>query len=156
VLRPLPRVLVLGAGLDAEPVVRLVRELGWRVVVSDHRPADIQNGDFSMAESAHCTVAAEIDKRFELGKFDAAIVMSHHLVSDETYLRLLAPTSIRYIGLLGPINRRRRLLEQLGKDAAALSGRLHGPAGIDIHASGPASIALSIVAEMHRELIRRD
>jgi xanthine/CO dehydrogenase XdhC/CoxF family maturation factor len=69
------------------------------------------------------------------------------------YLGLLADSSISSIGLLGPRDRRRRLLEELGDIASSLEGRLQGPAGIDIGASGPAAIALSIVAQMHKDIM---
>jgi xanthine dehydrogenase accessory factor len=74
--------------------------------------------------------------------------MSHHLASDRAYLGQLAATSLRYIGLLGPAARRDRLLSELGDAAKALTGRLHGPAGIDLGGRGPAAIALSIIAEV--------
>jgi xanthine dehydrogenase accessory factor len=80
------------------------------------------------------------------------IVMSHHLATDRKYLRLLADSRIPYVGLLGPPDRRSRLMEDLGADASRLEHRLHGPAGFDIGADGPASIALSILAEIHNEL----
>ena len=156
ILRPPPRILVLGAGLDAEPVVRLACELGWRVTVQDHRPAYVESGDFATAEFVHCVPVTEVATAINLHQFAAAIVMSHHLVSDRQYLRQLAATDIEYIGLLGPRDRRRRLLEELGDVADRLLPRLHGPAGLDIGGSGPASIALSIVAEIHRELMRAD
>jgi xanthine/CO dehydrogenase XdhC/CoxF family maturation factor len=89
-----------------------------------------------------------------LDRFDAVIVMSHHLATDRKYLQLLSGTRIPYIGLLGPRDRRVRLMEDLGDAAAELEHRLHGPAGFDIGADGPASIALSILAEIHSELNR--
>jgi xanthine/CO dehydrogenase XdhC/CoxF family maturation factor len=153
VLQPPPRILVLGAGLDAQPVVRFVNELGWRATVQDHRPAYIENGDFSTAESVICVPAAELGEATELNRYDAAIVMSHHLTTDRTYLKLLAGSAIASIGLLGPYDRRCRLLEEIGDDAVGLEGRLQGPAGIDIGARGPAAIALSIVAQMHMDLM---
>ncbi|MCH8302933.1 MAG: XdhC family protein [Proteobacteria bacterium] len=156
ILRPPPRILVLGAGLDAEPVVRLACELGWRVTVQDHRPAYVESGDFAAAELVHCVPVTELATAINLQQFAAAIVMSHHLASDRQYLRQLAATDIGYIGLLGPRDRRKRLLEELGEVAECLLPRLHGPAGLDIGGSGPASIALSIVAEIHRELMRAD
>jgi xanthine/CO dehydrogenase XdhC/CoxF family maturation factor len=156
ILQPPPRILVLGAGLDAEPVVRLASELGWRVTVQDHRPAYVESGDFATAEQVHCEPVAEVSKAIDLQQFAAAIVMSHHLASDRMYLKQLAATEIGYIGLLGPRDRRRRLLEDLGEVAARLDSRLHGPAGLDIGGRGPASIALSIVAEIHQELLRAD
>ena len=156
VLRPPPRILVLGAGLDAEPVVRLASELGWRVTVQDHRPAYVESGDFALAEKVCCVPVAETATTINLHEFSAAVVMSHHLVSDRQYLKQLAATDMVYIGLLGPGDRRRRLLEELGELAGKLTPRLHGPAGLDIGGRGPASIALSIVAEMHKQLMQSD
>ena len=154
VLRPPPRILVLGAGLDAEPLLRLARELGWRVTISDHRPAYIESGNFDDAEEVFCKPAAEVGELLSPGRFSAVIVMSHHLATDRQYLKTLAATDIPYIGLLGPTDRRNRLLEDLGPGAASLQGRLHGPAGLELGGRGPAPIALSIVAEMQREMMR--
>ncbi len=151
-VKPRPRLLVLGAGLDAEPVTRLAAELGWRITVIDHRPAYIEKGSFDDADKVICGPADEMAAVVDLAKFDTAIVMSHHLATDRSYLAQLSKTDIRYIGLLGPKDRRRRLLEDLGDDAKNLQGRLHGPAGLDIAAVGPAAIALSILAEMHGAL----
>jgi xanthine dehydrogenase accessory factor len=156
VLLPYPRILVLGAGIDAMPLVRLVAEMGWRVTVSDHRPAYIENGDFALADNSFCIAASEIGNELKLDQFAAAVVMSHHLVTDAAYLRTLAATRIPYVGLLGPPHRRERLLNSLGEERKLLAGRLHGPAGIDINASGPASIALSIVAQMHQNMFGTD
>jgi xanthine/CO dehydrogenase XdhC/CoxF family maturation factor len=154
ILRPPPRILVLGGGLDARPVLNLASELGWRVIVQDHRPAYIGAGGFGDAEEVLCVPAEALAEHVDFARIDGVVVMSHHLATDRKYLELLAATGIPYIGLLGPANRRDRLLGELGGAAAALKGRLQGPAGIDIGASGPASIALSIVAEMQRVLDR--
>lgn len=151
-VQPPPRLLVLGAGLDAEPVVRFAAELGWRCTVADHRPAYLETGDFSAAVGAHCQPVEELARVLDLNLFDAAVVMSHHLVSDRTYLAQLADTDIRYIGLLGPKHRRERLLSELGDRASSLEDRLHGPAGLDIGGRGPGPIALSIVAQVQKVL----
>jgi len=147
-IRPSPRLLVLGAGPDAEPVVRFAAELGWRCTVADHRDAYIESGAFDAAERVLCVPASELAESVVLSRFDAAVVMSHHLASDRAYLGQLAATDLRYIGLLGPAARRDRLLSELGESGEALGGRLRGPAGIDIGGRGPAAIALSIVAEI--------
>ncbi len=149
---PRVRLLMLGAGLDAEPVTRLAGELGWRVSVVDHRPAYIDNGHFDDAEEVICCAVEDMSGHVELSGFDAAIVMSHHLASDRQYLAQLSKSDVSYVGLLGPKERRRRLLAELGDAAAALDGRLHGPAGLDIGAVGPAAIALSIISEIYSVL----
>ena len=155
VVHPRVRLLVLGAGLDAEPVTRLAGELGWRAMVVDHRPAYIENGHFDEAEKVICCAVQDMSAHVELSGFDAAIVMSHHLASDRQYLAQLSKTEIPYVGLLGPKDRRRRLLAELGDDASFLDDRLHGPAGMDIGAVGPAAIALSILTEIYGMLSRR-
>jgi len=152
---PRVRLLMLGAGLDAEPVTRLAGELGWRVSVVDHRSAYIDNGHFDEAEEVICCAVEDMSGHVELSGFDAAIVMSHHLASDRQYLAQLSKSDISYVGLLGPKERRRRLLAELGDAAAALDGRLHGPAGLNIGAVGPAAIALSIISEIYSVLCVR-
>jgi len=154
VLQPPPAILVLGAGLDAEPVVRIACELGWRVTLQDHRPAYCESGSFAAVEQLICVPVKETGSTLDLNRYAAAIVMSHHLASDRSYLQQLAQSNIPYIGLLGPVDRRRRLLDDLGDVAALLEDRLHGPAGIDIGGRGPAAIALSIIAEIQRQLSR--
>ncbi len=147
-IRPPPRLLLLGGGPDAEPVLRFAAELGWRCTVVDHRDAYIESGRFDAAEQVVCLPAAELGANLDLSRYDAAVVMSHHLASDRAYLEQLAASDLGYVGLLGPAARRDRLLSELGDAAQALAGRLRGPAGIDLGGRGPAAIALSIVAEV--------
>lgn len=152
-LKPLPRLLVLGAGPDAVPIVSLADTLGWRVTLVDHRPAYLDRPGFATAESRVADPATGLGARVALPTFAAAIVMSHHLATDRSYLVTLAGSPVPYIGLLGPPGRRERLLGEIGAAAARdLAGRLHGPAGLDIGADSPESIALSILAQIHGAL----
>jgi xanthine dehydrogenase accessory factor len=89
-------------------------------------------------------------------RFHAALVMSHHLKSDESYLRELAEAGTpEYIGLLGPRVRRERLAKELGPLGTALTARVRGPVGLDIGALTPEAIALSIVTQIHAWLAGR-
>lgn len=142
------RLLVLGAGPDALPLVEIAGLLDWHVSVLDHRAAYAIPQRFPRAKRVEVRPTAELDEVLRLDRFDAAVVMSHHLPSDARYLRALAQSDVPYVGLLGPALRRKRLMHELGPDASALEGRLHGPIGLDIGANTPESIALSIVAEI--------
>jgi xanthine/CO dehydrogenase XdhC/CoxF family maturation factor len=146
-LRNIPRLLVLGAGLDAIPLVNLATELGWIVTVADHRPAYVERGGFGAAEAAIRIEADDLAHAVDLARFDAIVVMSHHLATDRAYLRQLATVDTPYVGVLGPPGRKARLLDELGADAGDLGARLRGPVGMDIGADTPESIALSILAE---------
>lgn len=152
---PPPRVLVLGAGLDAVPLVDLAARLGWRVTVRDHRPAYFDKGDFGRAEQCITGPPEDLDED-DLRPYAAVMVMSHHLATDRACLRALAATDVPYVGLLGPRRRREQLLADLGEKGERLASRLHGPAGLDIGARGAESIALSIVAEIHAVLAGPD
>ncbi|MDJ0916457.1 MAG: XdhC family protein [Woeseiaceae bacterium] len=151
-IEPPPRLLILGAGPDVEPLLRFASELGWRCTIVDHRPAYIESGAFEAAWETHCLAPSSLRESLALEVYDRAVVMSHHLPSDREYLRQIADSDINYVGLLGPPARRDRLLSDLGSNAEKLAKRLHGPAGLNIRARGPAAIALSIVAQIQQLL----
>ena len=155
-LEPQPRILLCGGGPDAVPVARQIRALGWQCQVVDHRPAYAAARRFPAGtEVAQCRPESVTDT-LALGDFDGAVIMSHHLESDAAYLRHLAPLavagSLRYLGVLGPVARRKRLMEMA--DCPDLL--IHGPVGLDIGAELPESIALAVMAEIHAVLNGRD
>jgi xanthine dehydrogenase accessory factor len=146
---PIPRLLILGAGLDSVPLVRMAAELGWYVDVVDHRPAYLERDDLSAADTLRLVDPRQpADTLGQASRYDAAVVMSHHLETDAAYLRTLAASDLRYVGVLGPPARREKLLEKLESDFPDLRGRLQGPIGLDIGGGGPEAIALSILAEL--------
>src|SRR5579871_6661043 len=110
--------------------------LGMVVTVVDHRPAYAVAARFPRARVV-LSAAAELAASVDLGGYVAAVVMSHHLATDEAYLRALAATPIAYVGLLGPRARRERLLLGVNGAAERLAGRLRGPIGLDIGAITP-------------------
>ena len=144
-----PRVLLLGAGPDTVPIVEFAARLGWKVTLVDHRPAYAKTDYFPAAERVVHSRPDEFASAVDLSAFTAAVVMSHHLPSDLAYLRVLAGSTIPYVGLLGPAVRREKLLSDLGDDAGQLRPRLRAPVGLAIGGRAPESIALAIVSEIH-------
>src|SRR5882757_5698610 len=144
-----PKLLLLGAGPDAAPVVDFAARLNWKVTLVDHRPAYADATHFASAERVVHARPEELLSAVDPSQYSAAVVMSHHLPSDLQYLRALAATSVPYIGLLGPAVRRERLLADLEADADRIRSRLHAPVGLPIGGRTPESIALAIVAEIH-------
>lgn len=158
-LLPPPRLLVCGAGHDAIPVVDLAARLGWRVIVVDDRRRLLDGGRFPDATGfvhvdrpmAAATAAAVDDRTY-------VIVMTHNYLRDMDYLRSFLGTDVAYIGMLGPRRRLERLLGDLAAQGVEPSAealeRIHGPAGLDLGADGPAEIAAAITAELvavHRD-----
>lgn len=149
------RLLLLGGGPDAIPLAEIAGLMGWRLTVADHRPAYAVAERFPRARQVVCQPAAALAGLLSRQHFDAAVVMSHHLISDGTYLAALADSAVPYVGLLGPAARRARLLNDVGNHAAQLGSRLYGPIGLDIGANTPETIALAIVSEIQGVLAGR-
>lgn len=148
-LRPPPHLLLLGAGPEAPPLLRIARALGWFASVADHREALLARLDEADRRIALRPGAAlaELDGR----RIDAALAMTHLASADLEALRRLAARPVGYVGLLGPPARRDELLAQLsGEERDALRGRLHAPVGLALGGEGPEAIALAISAELQR------
>jgi xanthine dehydrogenase accessory factor len=140
------QILLLGAGQDADPLVDFCVSLGWRVTVVDHRPAQVER--LAGRCATRCVPIAEFPADVPLADFDAAVVMSHNIGNDRAYLRALAGSTIAFVGLLGPPQRRDRLLDELADAAEPLRPRLRAPVGMRVGGRGPAAIALEIAAEL--------
>jgi xanthine dehydrogenase accessory factor len=154
-LAPPPHLLICGAGPDVQPVASAARALRWRVTVVDHRPAFATAARFPGARVRRID-AQMLRSEVDLAQVHAAVVMSHHLASDQAYLRELAEAGApAYVGLLGPEARRLRIAAELGPVAEKLRARIHGPVGMDIGAVTPEGIALSIVSQIHAWLAGR-
>lgn len=144
ILSPPADLVVVGAGEDARPLVRLAGELGFRVTVVDHRSAFLNADRFP---AAHRLVLA----RPEAGLRDLpahahtlVVVMTHAVKLDKAWAQLFSATPAPYLGLLGPKARRDEILASLPE---ATHPRVFGPVGLDVGAEGAEQIALSVLAE---------
>jgi xanthine dehydrogenase accessory factor len=146
-ISPPPHLLVLGAGHDALPLVRLANDMGWCVSVCDRRSAMATAERFPGADGAYA-VSAEESLAILPHPPDAAVVMTHRYPEDVKLLRVLMESPARYIGVLGPRHRTQRLLRAAEIEPTADGmERLHAPIGLDLGAETPEQIALAILAE---------
>ncbi len=152
---PVPHILIVGAGVDARPMAQLFRTQGWRVSLCDPRPANARAAYFPGCDCYSCH-PDELSTQLDLQQVDAAIVMGHNLEQDAAALRALYLHPLKYLGLLGPISRRGRVLQQAGLTLeqlnASLSTPLRGPVGLNLGGELPESIALATCAELHAVL----
>ncbi|MGO8672883.1 MAG: XdhC family protein [Capsulimonadaceae bacterium] len=150
--------LICGGGDDAVILCRLARDLGWAVAVADIRKVYVNEERFPDATRVIPTsyegLLPALPEPFATGVRDlAVVVMTHNARHDTDVLRGLLPLNAGYVGLLGARNRSARLLESLREGAPPewdrLTAAVHTPAGLDIGATTPEAIALSIVSEIH-------
>ncbi len=147
-----PRLLVCGAGHDADPVVRLGAELGFETIVTDDRRHLLTPERFPDGTEMVHAEARELSSVIGLDDRTYVILMSHNYVRDLEYLRQLHGSDVAYVGALGPVERLDRLYDDLAEDGvvfdAEMKMRIRGPAGLDIGAEGPVEIAWSILSEV--------
>lgn len=154
---PPVHLLIVGAGMDAGNVATLADSLGWQVSVWDPRPGK-QQGARSLKKAAlvEAKAPADLQKWVSGHAVQAAVLMSHHRDIDAQALSALVPASLHYIAMLGPPHRREEIVALAGVDERSIDGRLFSPAGLNIGGELPESIALSVIAECHAALYKRE
>jgi xanthine dehydrogenase accessory factor len=149
---PATPLLICGAGDAALPLYRMARELGWRVNIVDIRGALATQERFPEATTSVLNSYEQVLGSVTVTPDTAVVIMTHNYNHDLELLRQLLPSSAAYIGLLGARHRSAKLLEDLRTTGAVDDATdllaLHTPAGLDIGATTPEAIALSIVAEI--------
>ena len=149
---PRPRLAVVGWTSDQDPVFKMAGLLGWQShrIVRDQRMV----GEVA-AVAGERVISCSGSELTSILKPDAAtavLVMSHHMATDLAFLKAAVSGGYGYVGLLGSRRRRESLLAELG-DFGLLENdqwveRFHAPVGLDLGAEHPATIALSVVAEI--------
>ncbi len=152
-IRPPVGLLICGAGPDVVPVVNMANELGWTVEVWDHRKAYLSRSEFDAVAHKRLVRSHNVDWS-EMARFDAVVVMTHHLEHDQNFIHAALKTDLPFIGLLGPAARKEKLFKRLSISDPVEQSRVFGPVGIDIGANTPSSIALSILSQVQRELFK--
>ena len=144
-VQPPPWVVVIGAGDDALPLVQLAADIGFRVWVADHRSAYVRPERFPRAQRVMRALPNDALKGWPLDASSFVVIKTHATQKDRDWLARMSETPVRYIGLLGPRERRDALLKTLPE---AVKERVYGPAGLDLGGDGMQQVALSMVAEM--------
>ncbi|MEH6626025.1 MAG: XdhC family protein [Motiliproteus sp.] len=152
---PDPHLLVVGGGLDARPLVSMAHQLGWQLSLWDPRPANARR-EFFMEADHILDVGVEELHRYAIDhSVDAAVLMAHNVAMDAQALKVLQGVPLQYLAMLGPPSRQQRVLQQAGLTQQQLTQSVAGPAGLDLGAELPESIALSILSECHAALQQR-
>lgn len=144
---PAPRLIVFGVSPTAQAVVRMAKILGYTVEAVD------PEADHSLFPEADRVVthtfAPEISQRAK-GSHSLYSVIATLGENDDDAIRAALDLPSRYIGLVSSKKRFHELQKSLaegGVDPVDLE-RVTTPAGLDLGATTPEEIALSILAEI--------
>ena len=146
------RLLVFGAGNDAQPLVRMASLLGWSVIVVDGRKQLARPERFPEAQQVLSLQAGQVS---DLGMHaeDAVVLMTHSYEQDRDWLAAVLPIAPRYLGVLGARLRSSLLVSEAstisGLSVTDCCARIYAPVGLDLGGDGPEAIALAVMAEAH-------
>lgn len=155
---PAPRRLVIfGAGHDAVPLVNMAHLQGWHTTVIDARTHFARPERFPEADQVSTLPLQAFPEMQALLDDAAVVVMTHSYTQDRHWLGQALNLNPRYIGQLGPRSRTERLLDEMSNEVRQLPAfkTLHYPVGLDLGGDTPASVALSILAEINAVLNQR-
>lgn len=154
VIPPPIQLYVFGSNYDVYPMVRMAKELGWKVIVVCN-PTKMHPYLFETADAVMPKDYVPV-----IDKYTAAISMCHDYETDYRNLQTLLQTDISYIGLLGPKKRTIKMYDRMEEEGNPISpeneNRIHSPVGLDIGANTPEEIALAVCAEIRTNFSGRD
>ena len=115
---PLTRLVILGAGEDVRPLCAIGRSLGWHVTVGDRRARIARPDRFPEVDRVLSGEWEQIIGEAHFTPQTAVVLMTHSLADDIAIVPLLAVKPFAYLGVLGPEQRRRWMLEGVRRGGA--------------------------------------
>jgi len=157
---PTLSVVVAGAGNDVMPLARMADVVGWDVTIVDGRATHARSSRFPEASQVLMLRATEVLDTVAVDFRTVFLLMTHNYQYDLALLKALLPTSVPYIGILGPKSKFDRMEVDLLESGIAITDsdkhRIYNPVGLDIGAETSEEIAVSVIAEIQAFLHRRD
>jgi len=149
-----PNLLLWGGGHVAEAVARLAPLLDFDYSVADDRPGWVTAERFPAADRRETVEPIELFDRFPAAEFTHLYILGYDAEKDGTVLARAIDRFPNTIGLIASESKRHHLFERLAREGVSADAlaRVRSPVGLDIGAETPAEIAVSVVAEIVREL----
>jgi xanthine dehydrogenase accessory factor len=146
-----PKLIVVGAGHIAVPLVTMAKVLDYYVVVIEDRILFANRERFPDADEILVGDMAETIKGITITPTTYIVLITRGHKYDEPCLREVIHGPAKYIGMIGS-RRRVKACFQRFRDEEKISEevlqRVHAPIGLDINTETPEEIALSILGEI--------
>ncbi len=148
---PLFQLYIIGAEHDAVALCKAAAAIGWEVTVVVS-PEEEKTMESFPGASQMITPMYDDLSEIRVDSQTAIMLMTHSFTKDVQYIMGLQSYHPVYFGLLGPANRREKIIDKVLEFCPTISNefleQLHGPAGINIGAESAAEISVSIIAEI--------
>jgi xanthine dehydrogenase accessory factor len=146
-----PKLIVVGAGHIAVPLVKMAKVLDFHVTVIDDRLLYANRERFPDADEVVVGDMAQTLKQMTITPSCYIVLITRGHAYDEPCLRVIIDRPAKYIGMIGSRRRIKACFQRFRdeeKIAEEVLQRVYAPIGLDIATETPAEIALSILAEV--------
>jgi xanthine dehydrogenase accessory factor len=151
VIPALRKVIIVGAGHLAIPLVRFAKILGFHITVIDDRVLYANRERFPDVDEVLVGDMAEALRGIDITPQTYIVLITRGHQYDEPCLREVIHSQAKYIGMIGSKRRIKacfiRFRDEDGIPEELLK-RVYAPIGLDIKAESPEEIALSIISEI--------
>jgi xanthine dehydrogenase accessory factor len=154
---PESRLIVLGGGHIAKPLVEFGSKVGFSVTVVDDRPMFANQQRFPDAEKVICESFTNCFTQLNLNESSFVVIVTRGHRHDFNCLKQVLNYNTAYTGMIGSRRRVKIVKEQLLQECypAELIKKVNAPIGLEIGAVTPEEIAISIIAQVisYRRLV---
>lgn len=148
---PEERLIILGGGHIAKPLVEFATKIGFSITVVDDRLSFANKERFPLAKQVICDGFGHAIESLQLKESDYVIIITRGHRYDSDCLKAICQGSEpKYVGMIGSKRRTAIVKENLEAEGCGHErlSRVHTPIGLNIGGITPEEIAISIVAEL--------
>jgi xanthine dehydrogenase accessory factor len=147
---PARKLIIVGAVHVAVPLTTLAKALDFQVILIDPRGAFATDERFPHVDRLVRQWPDEALQEIGLDAGTSLVILTHDTKLDDPALKFALQHQPAYIGILGSKRTHEKRIVRLKGEGFSDEqlARVHAPVGIDIGASTPAEIALSIMVEI--------
>lgn len=146
-----PKLIVVGAGHIAVPLVKIAKVLDFHVTVIDDRLLYANRERFPDADEVLTGDMAQMLKEMNITSSCYIVLITRGHAYDEPCLRNIMHSKAKYIGMIGSRRRIKACFQRFREEEKVTEeaiNRIYAPIGLDIATETPAEIALSILGEV--------
>ena len=146
-----PKLIVVGAGHIAVPLVKIAKVMDFHVTVIDDRLLYANRERFPDADEVLVGDMAQMLKEMAITPSCYIVLITRGHAYDEPCLRQIMHGQAKYIGMIGSRRRIKACFQRFREEEKVTDEaieRIYAPIGLDIATETPAEIALSILGEV--------
>jgi xanthine dehydrogenase accessory factor len=147
---PAGRLIILGGGHIAKPLVKFGSEIGFAVTVIDDRLSFANRDRFPEASAVLCESFETCFEKLDVTSADYVVIVTRGHRHDTVCLRQVLDKTPEYLGMIGSRRRVKIIKEQLideGFEKERIE-QVCAPIGLEIGAITPEEIAIAIIAQI--------